>query len=63
MAGSILFRTVRLLSADIGGAVVAVTLFSFSRPQWMYAITGEVFALNNLLVAMTIHATVCYAKR
>ena len=38
-------------------------LFAFSPLVWQYHCTSEVFALNNLLVALLVHRALLYARR
>ena len=47
-----MFATATSLGCTYAGAVVGTMLFSFSRLTWMYAVTAEVFALNNLMCAV-----------
>jgi hypothetical protein len=61
-AGTLLYSTTVLLSGCVSSGVLAVALFSFSRLQWLYSITGEVFALNNLLVAALLHQLVLFDR-
>mmetsp|Transcript_72656 Transcript_72656/g.206890 ORF Transcript_72656/g.206890 Transcript_72656/m.206890 type:complete len:880 (-) Transcript_72656:73-2712(-) len=43
-------------------ALAAAGLFAFSPLVWQYAVTAEVFALNNMLCALIVHLTVRYAR-
>eukprot|EP00039_Didymoeca_costata_P011170 m.155089 g.155089 ORF g.155089 m.155089 type:complete len:707 (-) comp15087_c0_seq2:60-2180(-) len=54
-AGTLLFLSVCDLTGSIPAAIVSVSLYSFARLQWLYNITGEVFALNNFLVALLVY--------
>ena len=61
LAGTLLYRTTRMLGGSAAGGTAAVALYSFARLQWLYAITGEVFAMNNVLIALMLHAVAAYA--
>jgi len=50
-AAASLFLATRVSTRSRGAALAAAALFAFSPGVWRYAITAEVFALNNLLVA------------
>ncbi|HEU5197444.1 MAG TPA: DUF2723 domain-containing protein, partial [Methylomirabilota bacterium] len=50
-AAVLLFRAVVLLSGDLAAGLLAAGLFAFAPLIWPYAITAEVFALNNLFAA------------
>ena len=50
-AGVLVHLSALKLTRRTSAGFVAVALFSFARLQWLYAITGEVFALNNFMVA------------
>lgn len=43
--------TAMLAGGKAAAGVAAAAVFGLTRLQWMYSIQGEVFALNNLLVA------------
>jgi hypothetical protein len=47
----LLFRAVLLLTGDRAAGLLAAGAFAFAPLVWPYAITAEVFALNNLFVA------------
>ena len=47
-AAVLLFRAVVLLGGDLAAGLLAAGLFAFAPLIWPYAITAEVFALNNL---------------
>ncbi len=50
-AAALLFRAVMLLTGDLAAGLLAAGAFAFAPLIWAYAITAEVFALNNLFVA------------
>jgi hypothetical protein len=50
-AAVLLFRAVVLLTGDRAAGLLAAGAFAFAPLVWPYAITAEVFALNNLFVA------------
>jgi hypothetical protein len=50
-AAALLFRAVVLLSGNLAAGLLAAGAFAFAPLIWPYAITAEVFALNNLFVA------------
>lgn len=50
-AAALLCRAVVLLSGDLAAGLMAAGLFAFAPLVWPYAITAEVFALNNLFAA------------
>ncbi|HXD95661.1 MAG TPA: DUF2723 domain-containing protein [Candidatus Acidoferrum sp.] len=50
-AAALLFRAVLLLTGDRAAGLLAAGAFAFGPLVWPYAITAEVFALNNLFVA------------
>ncbi|HTO11605.1 MAG TPA: DUF2723 domain-containing protein [Candidatus Binatia bacterium] len=50
-AAVLLFRAVVLLGGDLAAGLLAAGLFAFAPLIWPYAITAEVFALNNLFAA------------
>ncbi|TMQ18719.1 MAG: DUF2723 domain-containing protein [Candidatus Rokuibacteriota bacterium] len=50
-AAALLFRAVVLLSGDLAAGLLAAGAFAFAPLIWPYAITAEVFALNNLFAA------------
>jgi hypothetical protein len=51
MAAFFLCRATALLSGTIWSGLLAAGLFAFSPLVWPYAVTAEVFALNNLFAA------------
>ncbi len=51
MAAFFLCRATALLSGTVWSGVLAAGLFAFSPLVWPYAVTAEVFALNNLFTA------------
>src|SRR6185369_13085064 len=53
-AATLLFAIVRRFSRDTAAAAAAALLFAFSPLIWTYATQAEVFALNNLFVAMLL---------
>src|SRR6185503_4615138 len=50
-AAVLLFRVVLLLGGDLAGGLLAAGAFAFAPLIWPYAISAEVFALNNLFAA------------
>ena len=46
------------LTSDHGVSFVAVGLFCLNRLTWIYSLGAEVFALNNLMVAVIMYLTV-----
>jgi len=50
-AAVLLFRAVVLLVGDLAAGLLAAGAFAFAPLIWPYAITAEVFALNNLFAA------------
>ena len=40
------------LSGCVGSSLLAVGVFSFNKLTWSWAITAEVFGLNNLFAAL-----------
>ncbi|HXC53498.1 MAG TPA: DUF2723 domain-containing protein [Candidatus Limnocylindrales bacterium] len=53
-AATLLFAIVRRFSRDTAAAAAAALLFAFSPLIWTYATQAEVFALNNLFVALLL---------
>ena len=45
----------------VTAATTVGLLHSFSPLVWQYSTTAEVFALNNLFVALLVHASICFA--
>lgn len=54
-AALLLFRTVALLTGRLAAGLLAAGAFAFAPLIWPYAITAEVFALNNLFVAALLY--------
>ena len=50
------------LTSDIGVSYVAVGFFCLNRLTWFYSVGAEVFALNNLLIAVMMYLTVQFEK-
>ena len=50
-AALLLFRALTLLTGDLAAGLLAAGAFAFAPLVWPYAITAEVFALNNLFAA------------
>jgi hypothetical protein len=61
-AAALLFLAVRIATRSRGAAIGAAALFAFSPGVWRYAITAEVFALNNLIVAALLLVAILYAQ-
>ena len=57
-AAALLFRAVVLLSGDLAAGLLAAGAFAFAPLIWPYAITAEVFALNNLFAAGLLYWSV-----
>eukprot|EP00040_Diaphanoeca_grandis_P019148 m.100896 g.100896 ORF g.100896 m.100896 type:complete len:653 (+) comp27284_c0_seq1:96-2054(+) len=57
-AGLLLHCSTVALTGSLSAGVVSVALFSFSRLQWLYSVTGEVFALNNLFTAVLVYQSI-----
>jgi hypothetical protein len=62
MAASLLTAAVSRWTGRVGAGVAAAALFAFSPVVWLHAISAEVFALNNLLVALLLLLAVLYAE-
>src|SRR6266436_3837491 len=60
-AAVIILLTVRRWTRNERAGLLAAGLFSFSPLVWRYAVVGEVFALNNLLVALMIYSAGRYS--
>lgn len=67
IAAVLLYATGRKLGSGEGGwlgdgwgGMLAALGFAFSPTVWLYSIQGEVFALNNLLVAAMVYLTVLF---
>jgi hypothetical protein len=54
-AAWLLFRSVVLLTGQLAAGLLAAGAFAFAPLIWPYAITAEVFALNNLFVAALLY--------
>jgi hypothetical protein len=50
-AAVLIFRAVTLLRSDLAAGLLAAGAFAFAPLVWPYAITAEVFALNNVFAA------------
>lgn len=62
LAAGALFVAVARWSRSRWGGLAAAGLFAFAPGVWMYAISAEVFALNNLFVAALLLIAVRYAE-
>jgi hypothetical protein len=61
LCGYYIYSTVYLLSSSNSWlGVYSSIIYSFSRTVWLYSIQGEVFALNNLLIAVLAYYTSKY---
>jgi hypothetical protein len=60
---SVLYLAALRASRSRGGGLVAAALFAFAPGIWRYAICAEVFALNNLLVALLVLLAFLYDER
>lgn len=61
LAAVVLLLAVKKWTRNQWAGLVTAGLFAFSPLTWRYAVTAEVFALNNLIVAMLIYLAVCFA--
>lgn len=57
VAAALVFRAATRLSASLPAGLLAAALFAFSPIVWPYAVTAEVFALNNLCAALLLELT------
>jgi Protein of unknown function (DUF2723) len=62
-AAALLLLATTLFTRSRGAGLLAAALFAFSPGVWRYAITAEVFALNNLVVAALLLVALLYAER
>jgi Protein of unknown function (DUF2723) len=61
-AAVMILLAVRRWARNDWAGFLAAGLFAFSPLIWRYAVVGEVFALNNLLVATMLYLAVCYSE-
>lgn len=71
MCAACIFLSVSLLGSargekgegngPIAAACTAAMLFAFSPLTWQYAVTAEVFALNNALMSLLVYLTLAFA--
>ena len=61
-AAVILLLAVRRWTRNSWAGLLAAGLFAFSPLVWRYAVVAEVFALNNLIVALMIYLAVRYQE-
>ena len=61
-AAVIILLAVRRWTRNQWAGLLAGGLFAFSPLVWRYAVVGEVFALNNLLVALMVYSAVRYSE-
>ena len=61
-AALVVLTSVRRWTKNDWAGLVAAGLFAFSPLVWSYAVVGEVFALNNLLVALMVYFSIRYAE-
>ena len=61
-AAVILLLAVRRWTRNHWAGLLAAGLFAFSPLVWRYAVVAEVFALNNLIVALMIYLAVLYQE-
>jgi hypothetical protein len=59
-AAATLFLATQRCTGSRGAALVSAALFAFAPGIWRYAICAEVFALNNLFVALLLLMAVLY---
>src|SRR5712692_4753423 len=57
-----LLLAVRCWTRNHWAGLLAGGLFAFSPLVWRYAVVGEVFALNNLIVALMLYLAVRYSE-
>ncbi|XP_071079220.1 protein O-mannosyl-transferase TMEM260-like [Haliotis cracherodii] len=62
VVAGVLFVVVERLTCWSSAGVLAVAVFSFSRLTWTWAVTAEVFALNNLFVALLMMLAVMFEQ-
>jgi hypothetical protein len=60
-AAAFLFLSVRRLSGRTPAAALACAVFAFAPLSWRYATVAEVFALNDLLISLSVYLSVRYA--
>jgi Protein of unknown function (DUF2723) len=60
VAAGVLFLATLRCTESRGAALVTAALFAFAPGIWRYAISAEVFALNNLFVALLFLVAVLY---
>src|SRR5260370_6477366 len=58
----IILLAVRRWARNQWAGVLAAGLFAFSPVIWRYAVVGEVFALNNLIVALMLYLAIRYSE-
>jgi len=61
-AAVMLLLAVRRWTRNHWAGLLASGLFAFSPLVWRYAVVGEVFALNNLIVALMLYLAVRYSE-
>src|SRR5436305_11452667 len=61
-AAVILLLAVRRWTRNEWAGLLAAGLFAFSPLVWRYAAIAEVFALNNLIVALMLYSAIRYAE-
>ncbi len=57
LAAALVFRAAARFTASVPAGILAAALFAFSPIVWPYAVTTEVFALNNLCAALLLDVT------
>ena len=57
IAAGLLFRLTWRMSKDVWAAALACGLYAFSPLIWSYAVTAEVFPLNNFFIAVLLNIT------
>jgi hypothetical protein len=62
LAAGVLTFAVATWVRSLAGGVAAGALFAFAPGVWRYAIAAEVFALNNLAIAVLVALAVLYAE-
>jgi hypothetical protein len=61
-AVAVLFLAARVATRSRGAALLTAGLFAFAPGVWRYAVTAEVFALNNLSVAVLLLLSLLYVE-
>jgi Protein of unknown function (DUF2723) len=62
LAAVIILKTVKRWSGNLWAGVLAAGLFAFAPVIWANAVAAEVFALNNLLIALMLYLAVRFSE-